>query len=155
MTKNSAMQPKRTVIQQFYPINRFFDLFTVEIISKFMYYRKSQLKHTVFQTEDRLIIIYQNNELNIKDDRKYLTVQWWEGYHRFNGQPHPDFPLTQIKRAYYHLHDKTEKVYRTSLPEESFHGQELSLISEATNIVISQFCRQRAALHISLWQHPK
>lgn len=149
------MQQKHPVNQSLYPIPRFFELFCSEVIAKFFHYRKPMLDFTVFQTAQKLIIIYQNNELNLAYHRDYITVQWWSGYHRFNGQQHPDYPLTQIKRAYYKLHEKSRKVFRTGLEDESFNGHELSLVSEAAYSVVRQYCIQQQAMHIMFLQHPK
>src|SRR5687767_13317212 len=113
------MQQKHYPPQHPLRINRFFDLFCVEVITKFMQQRKVQLDFTAWNTDSKLIIIYQNNELNIVYHHNYITVCWWSGYHRFNGQPHHNYQLTQYRRSYYKQHENTGKVFTVSLAEHN------------------------------------
>ena len=129
---------------------RFFDVFCVAVMSKFMQSRKVQLSFTGLQTDRKLIIIYQNNELNLTYDKDYIVVTWWSGYYRYNGERHPDYPLTQHKRSYYKLHDKTGKVFTVGLADQVFVGQQLEQIEEAADSIVNRFCGQQHTMPISL-----
>lgn len=121
---------------------RFFDVFCLELLRQFNLARKIQLNYTALQTESKLIIIYQNNELNLANSRDCITVTWWSGYHRYNGEPHPDYPLTQHKRSYYKLHEKSGKVFSVGLSDQGFNGHQLYQIEEATEEIVRRFCWQ-------------
>lgn len=137
------------------PHPQFFDVFCAEVITRFIQMKRNRSDYTIFQTAQKLTIIFQHNELSITPDKNSIRVIWWEGYHRFNGQPHPEYPLAQLQRSYYKLHVQSAKIYRTYEDQHPFDGHKLFELKQMVEIIVTAYLKQRPAPHISFWQKPK
>jgi hypothetical protein len=146
------MQPHIPQQTPYISLTRFYETFCVEVIARMMQTKPAGKAYTIFQTAQQLTILFQHNELAITPDKNSIRVVWWEGYHRYNGEPHPEYPIAQLQRSFYKLHNPSAKIFRTGDDESPFNGHKLLELKQVAEIIVTSYLKQRPAPHISYWR---